>query len=87
MTKYKSVIIFVFCFTLVYTILTIIIAPFIGFNFGAESTMLEKVVGFFLKFPFGYINGGPKSNFILFIILNGVFWGGAIYLIRMFIQR
>lgn len=39
---------------IVYAAFSLIATPFLSFNFGAKPNLLEKILGFFIKHPFGY---------------------------------
>ena len=64
----------------VYILFSIIVTPFLGYNFGANPTILEKTLGFFIKHPFGYffINMTSIIGMILMLIFNGLFWSTLI---------
>lgn len=60
--------------TVVYVILSIIATPFLGYNFGAKPTIIERVIKFFIKYPFGLLKTLSNNYFILMLVLNGIFW-------------
>lgn len=69
----KSVIILIFG-VIIYVVGSLIITPFLGYNFGAEPTTIERVLRLFIEYPFGLIKVLSEKYFILMLILNGLFW-------------
>lgn len=63
---------------IVYVVLSIIITPFLGYNFGAKPTIIERVVKFFIEYPFGLLKVLSENYFILMLVLNGIFWSTLI---------
>ena len=84
--KYKSFIVLVI-FVLIYIVIGLIVIPFLGFNFGAKPSLFEKVIGFFVDFPFGYIGKLTKNYFLLMLALNGIFWGCVLAVITYLVKR
>lgn len=64
----------------IYVVFSLIATPFLSFNFGAKPNLLEKIVGFFIKHPFGYffINMSSIMGMVLMLLLNGIFWSTLI---------
>lgn len=60
----------------IYVVFCLIATPFLSFNFGAKPNLLEKILDFFIKHPFGYffINISWGMGMILMLLLNGIFW-------------
>ncbi len=58
----------------IYVVLSLIATPFLGYNFGAKPTFIERVLKFFIEYPFGLLKVLSENYFVLMIILNGVFW-------------
>jgi hypothetical protein len=63
---------------IVYVVLSIIITTFLGYNFGAKPTIIERVVKFFIEYPFGLMKVLSENYFILMLVLNGIFWSALI---------
>lgn len=63
---------------IVYVVLSIIITPFLGYNFGAKPSIIERVVKFFIEYPFGLLKVLSENYFILMLVLNGIFWSTLI---------
>lgn len=64
--------------TVVYVVLSIIATPFLGYNFGAKPTIIERVIKFFIEYPFGLLKTLSNNYFILMLVLNGIFWSVVI---------
>lgn len=58
----------------VYVVISIIATPFLGYNFGAKPTFFERILMFFIEYPFGLLKMLSENYFILMLILNGLFW-------------
>lgn len=65
---------------IIYVVFSLIATPFLSFNFGAKPNLLEKILGFFIKHPFGYffINMSSVIGMLLMLLLNGIFWSVVI---------
>ncbi len=63
---------------IVYVVFSIIVSPFLGYNFGAKPTLIERIVKFFIEYPFGLLKVLSENYFILMLLLNGVFWSTLI---------
>jgi len=83
----KSLTLFLIVFVLIYTIVSLIITPFLGFNFGANPSLIEKIFGFFIEHPFGNIKKLMKNFFLLTLVLNGIFWGCTVTGLILVIKR
>jgi hypothetical protein len=81
----------VFIGAIIYIIGSMIITPFLGYNFGAKPSFFERVVKFFIEYPFGLIKTLSENYFFIMLILNGIFWSALIlkgipYIKRMLLK-
>jgi hypothetical protein len=61
--------------------------PFLGFNFGNKPPMYERIVGFFVHYPFGCIKVLSDDYVILMLTLNGIFWSILIIKVIPYIRK
>ncbi|MBK7909392.1 MAG: hypothetical protein KA147_02625 [Bacteroidia bacterium] len=59
---------------IVYVAFSMLLTPFIGYNFGTKTTIGEKIIKFFIEYPFGIWKYVSENHFILMLLLNGIFW-------------
>lgn len=60
----------------IYVITSIVIAPFLGYHFGSEPTIIEKIICFFIEMPFRFLlQELSVGSFAAMLLFNGIFWG------------
>ena len=74
------IILYYLVFVVIYIILTTTTAMFF-LTWGAKRTVLEKVYVFFIAGPFNV------STSLWYILLNGIIWATAFYLIKNLFER
>ncbi len=84
MTKYKSYIVLVLVFTIIYSIFIIALSPFLV-SWGDKPNVLGKIVDILMTFPINWrMLIANKSLF--YVVPSGIFWGFSlaivVYLIR-----
>lgn len=84
--KMKKILILVSS-TLAYTIIASILIPFLSFNFGAKSSVIEMILKFIIEFPFGYVKFFSEKYFLIIMLLNGFTWTCLIYLIVVGLRK
>jgi hypothetical protein len=84
--KKKSILYYILIVGGIYFVLAILSMPFLV-SFSSTKSNLEIILGFVLKFPFGYIKYLVDNFFLLYLILNSLFWSSLCYLVFTFFMR
>ncbi len=85
MAKYKSSIILVLVFAIVYSILIIVISPFLV-SWGEESTTLGRIVNLLMTFPINWRILIIERS-LIYVFPSGIFWGCVLAAFEYLIKR
>lgn len=85
MVKYKSLIMLVLVFAVVYSILVIVISPFL-LSWGDKPNLLGKIIDFLMTFPINWRTLITERS-LLYVFPNGIFWGCVLAAITYLIKR
>ena len=85
MVKYKSLIIPVLVFAVVYSILIIVISPFL-ISWGDKPNFLGKIIDFLMTFPINWRTLITERS-LLYVLPNGIFWGFVLAAITYLLKR